>query len=185
MHPKHLRNPTCFFCAIELRKCQKNSWRMAEIYLWLIWNLFVIYLPRLSKLLSPKYSGWLPRDIQNIIWLMKLFPMSVPTLISQKYLNRYESVNFGYLILSPVQQKISNFISLQILLHLQISPSFRGMSYTDPCFHSEFVKTYSGIIMRPFRFRNVRCLGSKAFIAATQSNCQPWWRNVTDFVIKR
>lgn len=40
---------------------------------------------------------------------------------------------------------------------LSSPPSFTGISCTDPCFDSNFVTSYLGIMRRRFRFSKVRC----------------------------
>ena len=61
-------------------------------------------------------------------------------------------------------------VCLDILLGFQLSPSFKGISDTNPCLISDFVTTYFGFVARSFRFRNVRHVLSHTSVVVTSAD---------------
>lgn len=79
-------------------------------------------------------------NMHNIIGLLRTLEMSVP---SPSKIKR-QTPEFSRIL--PVQDKMSNFgDGFQILLSGQLSLSVK-ISYADPCFSTDFIVKYLGIM---------------------------------------
>lgn len=94
-----------------------------------------------------------------VIFLWKIFKMSVPTLGKIKF--QFQSQSLRKRAILPVQVKDINFgVGLQNQSNsspLSSVSIFQSISYANPEFVSGFVATYLRIRTWPFRFSKVRC----------------------------